>query len=293
MYASPGVPHLRYESRDLDPQYFLQKLHPELYPYFQRLKQAKPSAKQAVQVSPSERLSALGAKEEQLMVQYQSHFPVLPPDLLSLINQAIGLLLVPAVYPVLLAILANDNVEILGDMLKHMPVFRKADPLELQSWDGCTCLKLLDDNWACFSERAEATPTEIMESRKSASSTNGTSPSAARSQPSGVSASRWAKPASSSPSSFSRSSAASGLSSTASSSPTFQISKIPALIDSLVTAKSDHQSVLKWSSARWSVLLDDIQLLLCKTCILPEAEARHRAKVWVETWKANVATWKG
>lgn len=285
-----GVPHLRYEARDLDPQHFLQKLHPELFPYFQRLKaaQANLATSQPVQADPREKLQALRANEESLMVQYHTHYPVLPSDLLNLINQAVGLLLLPSMYITLLAILANDNLEVFEDMLQRMPVLRNRDPADLEKWDGTVCLKLLDENWACFGDRAEKEPPEAAESRKLASATNA-SPNAGRTSTySGGSASRWAKSSASS-SGFTRSTSSSALSSNA--SPTFHPSKLPPLVASL-GARSDPQAILKWSSARWSVLLEDLELLLCKTCVLPEVEERRRASTWMNMWKSNVASWK-
>ena len=226
------------------------------------------------------------------MAQYRAHYPILPNDLLALITRITGFLLVPRVYTTLIAILANNNLEMFEYMLKRTSIFRDIEPKDLEKWDGYVCLKLLDSNWACFSESVEKAPTEAMESRTLASS-DASSPSTGRTQAgsAGVSSSRWA---SSSSSSFRRSASGPNLSGAASATPTFHPSKLSALASSLNPASDPNsaQAVLKWSPARWSVLLEDLEGLLCKTCVLPEVEERRRARIWIDTWKSNVASWK-
>ena len=223
------------------------------------------------------------------MAQYRAHYPLLPMDLLLLITRTAGLLLAPSIFITLLTILANDDLETFAYMLERMSIFRDLQPMDIKQWDGCVCLRLLDSNWACFSERTETSPPEASESGTLGASTNPSS-SAGRiaTGSAGVSASRWAS------SNVRRSTSGPSISTSSSTASGFHPSKISALVSSLATASDPQgaQSILKWSSARWSVLLEDLEILLCKTCILPEPDDRRRARIWLDTWKSNVASWK-
>lgn len=246
----------------------------------------------------------------------EHNFPLMPPELLEVISVVINTLLVPVIFPVLLHHMANDNLEIFAYLLKRPNIFkgfpfsdqsaRDEEILDCTRWNAAICLRLIDQNWQmCFVDRAgkitasnETTNSTSNPSSSTFSSpdrwkASSTTPSTPATTGSSLSSSRWAKAGTSSPSSnftSSRRNYSPSSHSTASTNALFHPSKIAALAKSFTPSDED---VLRWSAARWRLVLEDLELFLCRTSILADVpDGKQKAELLLKAARKNVDAWK-
>jgi len=313
---------MNFTPEDNNPVAFLTKLHPDLPPYLQKLRAAASTTNgtngnniSTKEVSNELSLEAFASKTSQMqqdlldqqmsaIAHLEHNFPLLPPELLEVISVVTNSLLSPIIFPILLHHMANDNLEIFAYMLKRSSIFRDypvssgsdEEVLDCTKWNAGICLRLIDQNWQiCFAEKfgkilpapslgtANSAPSFSFSDRRQDHSSSVQSTSV-----SSLSSSRWA---SSSSSSFSPKRNFSNSSQSASSaSTTFHPSKLPALAKAFA---SSEQDILRWSSARWRLVLEDLELLLCRTSILSDVpDGRQKAELLLNAARKNVDTWK-
>jgi hypothetical protein len=323
---------MNFMPEDHDPEAFLSKLHPDLAPYFAKLRASNSNGtitSNAIPEAPALSLSNLANKTVQMqqgLIEQQAaafahlehNFPLMPPELLEVISVVTNSLLVPVIFPILLHHMANDNVEIFAYMLKRSSIFRDFpfastassaaagglqddEILDCTRWNACICLRLIDQNWQlCFVDIAgKILP---LNSGTTPSTTSSTLPSSDRSAPiqqlgssTTLSQSRWA---SSSSSSFSPRRSTSGFSPQSSSSSSSSTSTIfhPSKVSALAKAfASPAKDILRWSSARWRLVLEDLELFLCRTSILAhhsDESARQKVQILLAEARKNVDSWK-
>lgn len=312
---------MNFTPEDSNPEAFLAKLHPDLPPYLQRLKIGSTTNGLGSSVpSTSESgngisLQAFANKtsqiQEDLLHQQMSaiahlehNFPLMPPELLEVISVVANSLLSPGIFPILLHHMANDNLEIFAYMLKRSSIFRDfplssgndEDVLDCTRWNAAICLRLIDQNWQmCFMDKVGKVlpPTSGTANSTSNFSTSeqstAISTGARSSSGSSLSSSRWA---SSSSSSFSprHNFSPSTHSGSSTASSTFHPSKLSALAKAFASAEED---ILKWSSARWRLVLEDLELFLCRTSILSNIpDGKAKAELLLNAARKNVDAWK-
>jgi hypothetical protein len=306
---------MNFTPEDNSPEAFLAKLHPDLPPYLQKLKAGSTANGLNGEISPASEskngisLEAFANKTLQIqeglihqqlsaIAHLEHNFPLMPPELLEVISVVTNSLLSPIIFPILLHHMANDNLEIFAYMLRRSSIFRDfplhtgndEDVLDCTRWNAAICLRLIDQNWQmCFLDKVGKV---LPPSLGSANPTSGfstseqpkaTSTPAQPSSGSSLSSSRWASSPSSSFSprrNFSPSTASS----------TFHPSKLSALAKAFASAEED---ILKWSSARWRLVLEDLELLLCRTAILGNVpDGKAKAELLLNAARKNVDAWK-
>lgn len=315
---------MNFVPEDNDPEAFLAKLHPDLPPYLHKLKAATTSNGSSHNVSSASSsttdftLQAFASKatqmQEDLLAQQISaiahlehNFPLMPSELLEVISVVTNSLLSPVIFPILLHHMASDNLEIFAYMLRRSSIFRDfpsrngssdEEVLDCTRWNAAICLRLMDQNWQVgFADKVGkiVIPVSTVGNGNTAadfspSNIASTPSSMQKSSPgSSLSSSRWASASSSSFSprrNFSPSSSQASLSSSA----TFHPSKLSALAKAFVSPQED---ILRWSSARWRLVLEDLEMLLCRTAILNDVpDGKQKADLLLKAARKNVDSWK-
>lgn len=318
---------MNFMPEDHDPEAFLAKLHPDLAPYFAKLRTSSSNGiatSHTVHEAPTLSLDNLANKTVQMqqgLIEQQAaafahlehNFPLMPPELLEVISVVTNSLLVPIIFPILLHHMANDNVEIFAYMLKRSSIFRDFsfssssssgstgsssdyEVLDCTRWNACICLRLIDQNWQmCFVDIAgKIQPAPSAHAPSTASSSFTFSDRNAPTPQNGASAtlsqSRWASSSSSFSARRSISGSLSQNSSSSSSSTLFHPSKVSALAKAF---DSPSEDILRWSSARWRLVLEDLELFLCRTSILAQHPgAKQKAEALLAAARKNVDSWK-
>lgn len=319
---------MNYAPEDSNPEAFLSKLHPDLPPYFEKLRSAHSGSESSVGSSSQAPALTLessadhGHQMQQNLLDQQisaiahleHNFPLMPPELLEVISVVTNSLLAPVIFPLLFHHMANDNLEIFAYMLRRSSIFRDfpftnaatardEEVLDCTRWTAATCLRLMDQNWQlCFAEKAgkiEAPASKVDASRSGghsgfafadpAQSASSTSTSATGTS---LSQSRWAS-SSSSPSSFSSRrnfSPSSHYQPSSNHNTTFHPSKVSALANAFALS---HDKILSWSSARWRLVLEDLEVMLCRTAILADVpDGKKKAQLLLDAARKNVDLWK-
>lgn len=325
MALHSGVTYINFAPEDNNPETFLAKLHPDLPPYLRKLKASTASnghndtASAAYDSAPSLTLESFASKasrmQDELLAQQMSavahlehNFPLMPRELLEVISVTTNSLLSPVIFPILLHHMASDNLEIFAYLLSRSSIFRDyainsssndEEVLDCTRWNAAVCLRLMDQNWqVAFVEKVgkitmppstagnASTPTDLSSSNKPQISTSAQFTGSVSS----LSSSRWASASSSSFSPRRNFSPASSSQPSTSSSTTFHPSKLSALAKAFASPEED---ILRWSSARWRLVLEDLELLLCRTAILNDVpDGKQKAELLLKAARKNVDAWK-
>lgn len=300
-----NVPFLQFEAAYKDPLAFLRKLHPDLPPYIQSLKEQAQSVTRAIaDTAPASRSkpdtraqTPADQKLQAKLAHLQAiQFPASPPELLVIVNTITSSLLAPIIFHKLLSVQANSNPEIFTYMLNRNSIMRPYGNrsndavLDYSEWTVETCLRLLHQNWSlCFAALA-ARSRGIVSVGSPAPSLPPTTNSGTPQSGSPLSSSRWAgrstsssAPSSTSPSRFITGQGAHAV------PQNFHPSKLPALVSALSSSPADVQ---RWSAPRWKIVFDDLEALLCKTGLLDNDDDRRKVASCFQQWRANVECWK-